>query len=113
MHDTNGETIGPVIRSGLPDDGMPAFPFTDAQISDIAAFLHAQSLIALHSNRVPGDYPVEKLRTGSAEAGKAYFNGAGGCAKCHSVTGDLKEVGRRYAPIVLQSRILYPNRASR
>ena len=46
MHDTNGETIGPVIRNGLPDDGMPAFPFTDQQITDIAAFLHAQSLIA-------------------------------------------------------------------
>jgi cytochrome c oxidase cbb3-type subunit 3 len=109
MHDTNGETIGPVIRSGMPDDGMPAFPFTDPQISDIAAFLHAQALIALHSNRVPGDYPVEKLLTGNAEAGKAYFDGAGGCTKCHSVTGDLKDVGKRYAPIMLQSRILYPS----
>jgi cytochrome c oxidase cbb3-type subunit 3 len=111
MHDTNGETIGPVIRNGMPDDGMPAFPFTDAQISDIAAFLHAQALVALHSNRVPGDYPVEKLLTGNAPAGKDYFDGAGGCTKCHSVTGDLKEIGRRYAPIVLQSRILYPSGA--
>ena len=81
MHDTNGETIGPVIRNGMPTDA--AFPFTDAQLSDIAAFLHAQSLIALHSNRVPGDYPVEKLLTGNAAAGKSYFEGAGGCAKCH------------------------------
>src|SRR5580693_5703003 len=94
-HDTNGDRIGPIIRSGLPDDGMPAFPFTDPQIADIAAFLHAQALVALHSNRVPGDYPVEKLLTGNAESGKAYFNGAGGCVKCHSVTGDLKEIGRR------------------
>jgi cytochrome c oxidase cbb3-type subunit 3 len=109
MHDTSGETIGPVIRSGMPDDGMPAFPFTDAQIGDIAAFLHAQALVALHSNRVPGDYPVEKLLTGNADAGKAYFNGAGGCTKCHSVTGDLKDAARRYAPIMLQSRILYPS----
>jgi cytochrome c oxidase cbb3-type subunit III len=111
LHDTNGETIGPVIRGGMPDDGMPAFPFTDAQISDIAAFLHAQALVALHSNRVPGDYPVAKLLTGNLEAGKNYFDGVGGCTKCHSVTGDLKEVGRRYAPIVLQSRILYPSGA--
>ena len=58
---------------------------------------------------MPGDYPVEKLLTGDAAAGKAYFNGAGGCNKCHSVTGDFKEIGRRYAPIVLQSRILYPS----
>lgn len=111
MHDTNGETIGPVIRNGMPDDGMPAFPLTDAQLSDIAAFLHAQSLIALHSNRVPGDYPVQKLLTGNAAAGKAYFEGAGGCTRCHSVTGDFKDIGRRYAPIVLQSRILYPSGA--
>jgi cytochrome c oxidase cbb3-type subunit 3 len=111
MHDTNGETIGPVIRSGMPDDGMPAFPMTDAQIGDIAAFLHAQALVALHSNKVPGDYPVAKLLTGNAAAGKAYFNGAGGCVKCHSVKDDLKEIGRRYAPIMLQSRILYPSGA--
>jgi cytochrome c oxidase cbb3-type subunit 3 len=109
MHDTNGDRIGPVIRSGMPDDGMPAFPMTDAQITDIAAFLHAQALVALHSNKVPGDYPVEKLLTGNAAAGKAYFDGAGGCNKCHSVTGDLKEIGRKYAPIVLQSLILYPS----
>jgi len=112
MHDTAGETIGPIIRNGKPDDGMPGFPaFTDAQIGEIAAFLHSQRLIALHSNRVPGDYPVEKLLTGNKEAGKAYFNGDGGCAKCHSITGDLKGVGGRYAPIMLQSRILYPNGA--
>ncbi len=109
LHDTNGETLGPVIRSGLPDDGMPAFPFTDAQIQDIAAFLHAQALAGLRSAHLPGDYPVEKLLTGNAEAGKAYFNGAGGCTKCHSVTGDLKEIGKHYTPIVLQSQILYPS----
>ena len=28
-----------------------------------------------------------------------------------SVTGDLKEIGRHYAPIMLQSRILYPTGA--
>jgi len=112
MHDTAGETVGPVIRAGKPDEGMPAFPaLTDAQIADIAAFLHSQRLAALHSNKVPGDYPVQKLLTGNKEAGKAYFNGAGGCVKCHSVTGDLKDVGRRYAPIMLQSRLLYPGGA--
>lgn len=109
MHDTNGDRLGPIIHSGMPDDGMPAFPLTDAQVEDIAAFLHAQALVALHSNKVPGDYPVEKLLTGNAEAGKAYFNGAGGCNKCHSVTGDLKQIGKRYAPIVLQGLILYPS----
>jgi len=107
-HDKAGETIGPVIRNGMPDDGMPAFPLTDAQLSDVAVFLHSQALAALRSNRVPGDYPVEKLRTGNAAAGKAYFEGVGGCTKCHSVSGDLASIGRKYAPIMLQNRILYP-----
>ncbi len=108
LHDTNGDHLGPIIRSGMPDDGMPAFPLTDAQVEDISAFLHAQALAGLRSAKLPGDYPVEKLLTGNAEAGKAYFNGAGGCTKCHSVTGDLKEIAKHYTPIVLQTQILYP-----
>lgn len=107
-HDTDGDKLGPVIRAGMPDEGMPAFPLTDGQIKDISAFLHAQALIALHSNRVPGDYPVAKLLTGNADAGKAYFNGAGGCSQCHSAAGDLKGIANRYTAIALQSQILYP-----
>ncbi len=30
---------------------------------------------------------------GNAAAGKAYFNGKGGCTKCHSVKKDLAGVG--------------------
>src|SRR5690349_8543881 len=65
-HDENGETIAPVIRNGRPDKGMPGSSYTDAQIADIAAFLHAQALAALRSNRVTGDYPLDKLLTGNA-----------------------------------------------
>src|SRR5579863_9522717 len=36
----NGSTIGPVILRGRPEKGMPRFPFTQQQISEIAAFLH-------------------------------------------------------------------------
>jgi cytochrome c oxidase cbb3-type subunit III len=103
-HDESGETIGPVIRNGRPDKEMPAFP--NANVSDIAAFLHAQALAALNSARVPRDYPVEKLRTGNAAAGKAFFDV--NCTGCHSVEGDLKGVGKKYSPIDLQSRFLYP-----
>src|SRR5271169_6669558 len=88
-HDENGNAIGPIIRSGRPDKGMPGFPLSDAQIADIAAFLQSRVLAALHSSSVGGDYPLQKLLTGSAAAGKAFFEGAGGCTGCHSVTGDL------------------------
>src|SRR5277367_6443264 len=86
-HDVKGDLIGDVIRHGRPDKGMPAMPLTDAQVSDIAAFLHARASAALSSNGVPSEYPVEKLLTGDADSGKVFFNGAGGCNKCHSSTG--------------------------
>lgn len=112
LHDVAGDQIGPVIRNGKPDLGMPGFGnLTAAQISDIVVFLHNQADEALHSNGVPRDYPLKKLLTGNAEAGKAYFNGAGGCASCHSVTGDLAGIARRYSPLDLQQRMIYPGRA--
>jgi cytochrome c oxidase cbb3-type subunit III len=109
LHDVAGDQIGPVIRNGKPDLGMPGFSnLSSPQISDIVVFLHNQADEALHSNGVPRDYPVKKLLTGNAEAGKVYFNGAGGCAKCHSVTGDLAGVARKFSPLDLQQRMLYP-----
>lgn len=46
--------------------------------------------------------------TGDAKAGESLFNGAGKCATCHSVTGDLKGVGSRMNPTALQGRMVYP-----
>jgi cytochrome c oxidase cbb3-type subunit 3 len=48
------------------------------------------------------------LLTGNAEAGKNYFNGAGGCKNCHSPTGDLAGVAEKYSPIELEAHMLYP-----
>jgi len=111
--DQDGKLIGPAVKNGRPDKGMPAFAYTDAQLADLAAFLHQQVRAALDSNSVPHDYPVEKLATGSAEAGKAYFFGAGHCDTCHSPTGDLAGIAKRYSPINLESRFLYPRGARR
>jgi cytochrome c oxidase cbb3-type subunit 3 len=108
-HDVNGDLLGPVIRQGRVDKGMPAFPGLAAgQVADMVAFLHAQQTAALHTNRVPRDYPLEKLLTGNAAKGKAYFDGAGGCKTCHSPTGDLAKVAGKYSPLDLQSKFLYP-----
>src|SRR6266403_1703727 len=106
-HDVKGDQIGPVIRQGRPDKGMPAMPLSDAHILDIATFLHARAAEAARSAGEPKAYPVEKLLTGNAEAGKAFFNGAGGCTKCHSVTGDLAGVASKHSsPIELEARML-------
>lgn len=109
-HDVNGDLLGPLIRAGRPDKGMPAFPaLSSEQVADIAIFLHSQATEALDSAHLPKDYPLAKLLTGNAEAGKAYFNGNGGCSGCHSPTGDLAGIARRYSPIDLQQHMLYPS----
>jgi len=107
-HDVKGDKIGEVIRIGRADKGMPAMTIADEQILDVAAYLHARAAEALKSNRVPSAYPVEKLLVGNPEAGKTYFNGAGGCNACHSPTGDLAAIATKYPPIDLQARMLYP-----
>jgi cytochrome c oxidase cbb3-type subunit 3 len=107
-HDVKGDKLGEVIHLGRPDKGMPPLPLTDQQVQDIAAYLHARAAEALNSGEVPSKYPLEKLLTGDAVAGKAYFNGAGGCKSCHSPTGDLASIAAKYSPIDLQARMLYP-----
>jgi cytochrome c oxidase cbb3-type subunit 3 len=109
-HDVKGDQIGPVIRQGRPDKGMPPQQLSDQQIGDIAAFLHARALESLNSAEVPKVYPVEKLLTGNASAGKVYFEGAGGCTKCHSASGDLAGVATKHPPMDLEARMLYPEK---
>jgi cytochrome c oxidase cbb3-type subunit 3 len=109
-HDKNGELIGQVIREGRPSKGMPPVPLTTSQIADVVAFLHARLAESDRTSprRPSSDYALKLLLTGNAEAGKAYFNGAGGCSGCHSPTGDLAGVAKKYAPADLQTRFLYP-----
>lgn len=102
--DEKGELIGPVIINGRPEKEMPGFP--KANVADLVAFLHFRVLESLNSAHVPQDYAVEKLLTGNANAGKAFFEA--NCRSCHSPTGDLQGVSKKYSPIDLQSRFLYP-----
>lgn len=107
-HDVRGDLIGDVIRRGRPDKGMPAMPLSDQQVSDLAAYLHVRAAETLSSAEVPRGYPLEKLLTGNADAGKSYFNGAGACNKCHSPVGDMAAAVRKHSPIDLEARMLYP-----
>jgi cytochrome c oxidase cbb3-type subunit 3 len=110
-HDENGNLIGPVIRDGRPDRGMPPVPLNANQVSDIVAFVKSRVSAAdiRSANRgLQGSSDI--LFTGNADAGKAFFQGAGGCSNCHSPAGDLAGVARKYTPDVLQARFLYPQR---
>lgn len=52
------------------------------------------------------------MKSWLANAGEAYFNGAGRCSTCHSVTGDLKGIGARLDPPSLQGRVVLPPRTA-
>jgi cytochrome c oxidase cbb3-type subunit 3 len=103
--DLHGEKIGAVIRNGRPDKGMPAFQYTDEQLATIVAFIHDRQAKAKEGRRRTVD--VADLQTGNAEAGSRYFNGVGGCAKCHSASGDLAGVGGKLKGLELLKRMLY------
>ena len=112
-HDVNGNLISEIVHNGRPEKGMPAFSLPAPQVLAIAEFLHTEaSAAASVARRVPTEYPVEKLLVGNAQAGKAYFDGEGGCTVCHSVTGNLAHIATKYKPIDLQSRIAFPSGAS-
>lgn len=109
--DANGDKIGPVIREGRPEKGMPRFNVSDSDMAALVAFIHDQKTKA--EALVGGRRGVEvaDLQTGNVEAGRQYFNGAGKCATCHSPTGDLAGVAKRFEGLKLEERLLYPRGA--
>lgn len=102
LRDRKGELIAPVIRNG--SNTMPASAnLTDAQIADIAEYLHSFPI----NSRDPARQRPQTIVTGNAAAGQVYFQA--NCSACHSAAGDLKGLGTKYAdPRTLQGRFLAP-----
>jgi cytochrome c oxidase cbb3-type subunit 3 len=107
--DAHGDKLAPVIRAGRPNTGMPPFgSLTEKELDAIIAFTHSQ--MEKFAELGGGRRSVEPadLATGNADAGRAYFNGAGKCSSCHSATGDLAGIGKRLQGLNLIRRLLYP-----
>ena len=103
LDDKNGELIGPVVRDGRPDRGMPKFAMSNDQIADIAAFLHSFTVNGYDSSR----QRPQTIVVGNAQAGEATFKTK--CASCHSTTGDLQGLAARIPePRTLQQTWLMP-----
>jgi len=102
QRDRKGELIAPVVRNGGP--AMPASPaLTDAEIGDVAEFLHSFPI----NSRDPARQRPATIVTGNAAAGEGYFQSH--CSSCHSATGDLKGLASKYAdPRTLQGHFLSP-----
>jgi cytochrome c oxidase cbb3-type subunit III len=107
--DTRGDKLLPFLRVGRPDKGMPAYDLPADDLNAMTAFIHSQmdKFATLGGGR--RSVEPEDLRTGTAAAGKAYFNGAGKCSGCHSPTGDLAGVATRYQGLALLRRMLSPS----
>ncbi len=106
LHDEDGVQIAAFVRAAEHSKTVK-IDASDTQIYDIAAYLHSRVVYA--SGR--GDVHLDEILVGDAKAGEQYFNGAGGCNKCHSPTGDLKGVGAKYDAATLQERLVMPRSA--
>lgn len=110
--DVRGDKIRAVVHDGRVGKGMPPFPgLTIPQVNDVIAFIRDQ---AKQLNSKPGGrrgVDVADLQTGNVEQGKAYFEGPGKCASCHSPTADLAGIATRHEGLELEMQMLYPQNA--
>ena len=105
--DEDGSMIGPLVKAGLPNlqTAMPSYAeLTSEEIVDLARYIHflRQQARFRELSRL-ADTPA-----GDRTTGEAYFNGAGNCRSCHSVSGNLAGVGRKYDTATLRARLLRP-----
>jgi cytochrome c oxidase cbb3-type subunit 3 len=103
LQDAGGRQLGAYLEAGHPDTSKAPISLTASNVSDIATFLHREITFAAERT----NYQLQYKMTGDAAAGEAYFNGAGGCTRCHSPAGDLKGVGARNDGPRLQALIAF------
>jgi cytochrome c553 len=99
LQDVNGRQIGAHVQAGH----RPPIALTSTEIADIGTFLHREITYAAERT----NYQLQYVMVGNAAAGEAYFSGAGGCTRCHSVAGDLKGIGSRHDGPRLQALIAF------
>lgn len=111
LHDRYGNTVGPFLRKGHPmQSGRASTSLTTEEVADLSHFLHQRLNDTLRS----GPYSkVLNVLTGDPAAGAAYFNGAGKCSGCHSPTGDLAGIAKRFDPPTLQQQFVFPRGGGR
>lgn len=105
--DQRGDRIGPIVRAGRAEAGMPGFPaLAEADLAAIVAFVHDQKAKAEAAVGGRRSVEVADVLTGDARAGRRYFEAQ--CTSCHSASGDLAGVASRIEGLALMRRMLYP-----
>jgi mono/diheme cytochrome c family protein len=104
--DRYGSDFWPLLQKGHPlQSGAASTTLTRAQVEDLSHFIHQQLYETLRGSKL---MDVKNILTGNVQDGAAFFNGAGKCSTCHSITGDLAGIGKRYNPVTLQQRFVFP-----
>ncbi len=91
--DQSGNLLGPEIAKHTP-----ALTLVDSDVVAISEYLHSIQATMANQGSPPGRNPVGitlNVLIGDPAAGKTYFDAH--CASCHSITGDLKGIGEKYA----------------
>src|SRR5579871_3122147 len=102
LQDKDGELILPITQGSRADRGMPKIDVTQAQVSDIAAWLHSLPV----TSRMGHDEKIN-IVVGNASQGEAAFQRM--CATCHSITGDLRGFAAKYSdPRAMQQAWIMP-----
>ena len=104
--DVRGDKLGPAIRGGRVERGMPAFNLNDGDLAAVVAFIHERKSKSASLTGGRRGVDVSDLQTGNAEAGRSYFNTA--CARCHAPDRDLAGIAGRLQGLALLQRMLYP-----
>lgn len=109
LHDEKENEIGPVIKNGRPQAGMPPFPQLSADdVHNISEYIKLQVEQAANRGIYNQIYAGSKnaLR-GDANKGNEFFRVH--CAGCHSNSGDLAKIGAKFPESsTMQSRFLWP-----
>ncbi len=100
LADQHGELVGAAVARH-----NPALTLASADTVAIAEYIHSIHATMSGQGSPPGRNPTGlalNVLVGDAKAGETYF--AAACSKCHSVTGDLKGIGAKFAdPRALQN----------
>ena len=103
---TSDVEIMRMIQLGIPGTTMPPTSFTEAQAGAIVAFLRSAAPAAGGA----------RVARGSAESGRALFEGKGKCATCHRVNGlgprvapDLSDIGALRPAGELEQKLIDPS----
>jgi mono/diheme cytochrome c family protein len=104
--DRYGSDLGPFLQKGHPtQSGEPSNSLSKTQVEELSHFIHQRLYDTLRGSPI---FNPQNVLTGSVKDGEAYFNGAGKCSTCHSVTGDLAGFGKTTNPVNIQERFMFP-----